>query len=57
MAYVHDEMQYRTIDDEDVANYIGQVASNHIKLAGEQLNLKCPLSGSYKIGYNWKDCH
>jgi DNA polymerase-1 len=57
MAYVHDEWQTRTIDDEDVANYIGQVQAESIKWAGEQLELKCPLAGSFKIGYNWKDCH
>ena len=57
MAYVHDEWQTRTIDDEAVANYIGQLQADSIKWAGEELGLKCPLAGSFKIGYNWKDCH
>lgn len=57
MGWVHDEWQTRTIDDEDVANYIGQIQAEEIKRAGETFDLKCELAGSYKIGYNWKDCH
>lgn len=57
MAYVHDEWQTRTVDDEDLANYIGQTQADSIKWAGEELGMKCPLAGKYVVGYNWKDCH
>lgn len=57
MNYVHDEWQTRTVDDEDVANYIGKVQANAIMQAGLDLGVKCPLAGAFKIGYNWKDCH
>lgn len=57
MAYVHDEWQTRVEDNEELARYVGQVQAESIKWAGEELGLKCPLAGSFKIGYNWKDCH
>lgn len=57
MAYVHDEWQTRTIDNEDVANYVGKVQADSIVWAGEELGMKCPLAGKYVIGYNWKGCH
>ena len=57
MAYVHDEWQTRTVDDEDLANYIGQTQADSIKWAGEELGMKCPLAGKYVVGYNWAQCH
>ena len=57
MAYVHDEWQTRTIDDEDVANFVGMTQADSIRWAGEELGLKCPLAGKYIIGYNWAQCH
>ena len=59
MAYVHDEWQSRLRDGlpEDVYEHVGKTMADSIRWAGEELGLKCPLSGSYKIGYNWKDCH
>jgi len=59
MAYVHDEWQSRIRDGlpEDVYEHVGKTMADSIRWAGEELGLKCPLSGSYKIGYNWKDCH
>lgn len=57
MNYVHDEWQTRTIDDENVATYIGQVQAQSIVQAGIDLGVKCPLAGKSIIGYNWKDCH
>lgn len=59
MAYVHDEWQTRVLDGlpEDVYKHIGMLQADSIRWAGEELGLKCPLAGSFKIGYNWKDCH
>lgn len=57
MNYVHDEWQTRTIDDEDIAKYIGQVQAQSIVQAGIDLGVKCPLAGKSIIGYNWADCH
>lgn len=59
MAYVHDEWQTRVLDGlpDDVYQHIGKVQADSIRWAGEELGLKCPLAGSFKIGFNWKDCH
>lgn len=57
MNYVHDEWQTRTVDDEDVANYIGKVQAQSIVQAGIDLGVKCPLAGKSIIGYNWRDTH
>lgn len=59
MAYVHDEWQSRFPDyySEDIQIHIGETMAKAIEWAGVDLGVKCPLAGSYKIGYNWKDCH
>lgn len=59
MAYVHDEWQTRVRDGlpEYVYEEIGKIQADSIRWAGVELGLKCPLAGSFKIGYNWKDCH
>lgn len=59
MAYVHDEWQSRVRDGlpVDVYIHIADVMADSIRWAGEDLGVRCPLAGSYKIGYNWKDCH
>jgi DNA polymerase-1 len=55
--YVHDEWQTEVPRDRNLALYVGQVQAEAIKLAGEELNLKCPMMGSYRIGRNWYDTH
>lgn len=59
MNYVHDEWQSRVRDGlpDDVYEYIAKTMAESITWAGVDLGVKCPLAGSYKIGYNWKDCH
>lgn len=55
--FVHDEWQVETIDDDDIANYVAQTMIESIVQTGENLNLKCPLAGEAKFGYNWKETH
>lgn len=57
MAYVHDEWQVETPDDDDVADYVGKAMAESIVQAGIDLNVKCPLAGNYVIGRNWAECH
>lgn len=67
MNYVHDEWQvrFKVEDRYDFAEHLifkeinkaGELMAESIKWAGEDLNVKCPLAGAFKIGYNWKDCH
>ena len=55
MLNVHDEWQFET--EPSHANAVGMVACDSMRLAGEQLGIRVPLTGEYKIGNNWKECH
>ena len=55
VANVHDEFQYQV--KENQADKLGQLAVQAITNAGNELNLRCPLTGEYKIGNNWKETH
>jgi DNA polymerase I len=55
--FVHDEWQTQVNAGRDVAEYVASVQKDSIRLAGEQLNLLCPMSGSSDIGLTWKDTH
>jgi DNA polymerase I-like protein with 3'-5' exonuclease and polymerase domains len=55
VANVHDEIQME-VSEKD-ADKIGQMAIDAIKEAGEAFNLRCPLTGEYKVGYNWSETH
>jgi DNA polymerase I-like protein with 3'-5' exonuclease and polymerase domains len=52
---VHDEYQCEI--REEHAEQAGKILAEAIKLAGEHFKFKCPLSGSYDIGDNWKETH
>lgn len=55
VANVHDEFQMES--HIDIAEEVGKIAADSIRLAGEYYNFRCPLSGSYDIGENWKETH
>lgn len=55
MLNVHDEFQMET--DPEIAEHVGQLAADSIRLAGEFFNLACPLAGAYDIGNNWAETH
>jgi hypothetical protein len=55
LAWVHDELQFEC--DPDIADEFGKLAVDCIRRAGEFFNLKLPLTGEYKIGANWAECH
>ena len=52
---MHDEVQLSV--QPEYAKEIGQLFAKSIEIAGTQLELKCPVSGSYDIGDNWKETH
>ncbi|MGY6517453.1 MAG: DNA polymerase [Lysobacteraceae bacterium] len=52
---IHDEFQIEV--DEDLAETIGKIAADSIRLAGEAFDMRCPLAGAYDIGDNWRDTH
>lgn len=62
---VHDEDQFETPNNLQIAVRVGEIAADKIRLAGEAFNLKCPMAGSlwnddindYTIGLTWFDTH
>lgn len=54
-ANVHDEVQFSSLPD--LAETIGKLFAESIRLAGERMNLRCPLAGAYDIGENWSSTH
>ncbi len=63
--FVHDEWQTECPNNMDVAIAIAKMQADSLKEVGEELNLKCPLAGSYwnddhhdyTIGTNWSVTH
>jgi len=62
---VHDEWQTETTNNMESALCIAKMQADSLKEVGEELNLKCPLAGSYwseyhkdyTIGTNWSITH
>jgi DNA polymerase I len=55
--FVHDEWQTETIDDKECIETVKQEQVQAIIDTGEIFKLRCPLSGSSKMGYNWAETH
>ena len=54
-ANVHDEWQIECREQD--AEKVGQLGVESIGEAGIILNMRCPLTGEYKVGNNWKETH
>jgi DNA polymerase I-like protein with 3'-5' exonuclease and polymerase domains len=52
---IHDEWQISC--NPEIAEQVGEIATDAIRLAGERLNFACPLKGNYDIGKNWGETH
>jgi DNA polymerase I-like protein with 3'-5' exonuclease and polymerase domains len=55
VANVHDEWQVEV--EENRADEVGKLGIQSITDAGIILNMRCPLSGEYRVGNNWKETH
>lgn len=55
VANVHDEWQIEVKEGSE--EVVGQLGVEAIQEAGEVLNMRCPLTGEYKAGNNWKETH
>lgn len=55
VAFSHDEVQIECLAD--TPERIGTTVVQAIKDAGEDLKLRCPLNGEYKIGSSWAETH
>ncbi len=54
---VHDEWQTEVEKDLEIANRVGQIQADSIRIVAEEFNLNCPFKGNYKIGRNWNETH
>lgn len=52
---VHDEFQME--GPEHLADWLGELGKDAIRLAGEAYDLRCPLAGSADKGHNWAETH
>jgi len=55
VANVHDEWQIEV--EESRAEEVGMLGVKAITNAGIELSMRCPLTGEYKVGNNWKETH
>ena len=55
VANVHDEWQIEV--EERMAEEAGKMGVEAIAEAGQVLSMRCPLTGEYKVGNNWKETH
>ena len=55
VANIHDEWQIEV--KEEQAEFLGEMAVKSMIEAGKLLNLRCAMTGEYKIGDNWSETH
>ena len=55
VANIHDEWQIQV--KEYQADFVGRLGVEAIEKASEYFNMRCPLTGEYKIGENWYETH
>jgi DNA polymerase I len=55
VANVHDEWQIEV--EQARAEEVGKLGVQSIAEAGQVLNMRCPLTGEYNVGNNWKETH
>jgi DNA polymerase I-like protein with 3'-5' exonuclease and polymerase domains len=55
VIYYHDEYQWEC--DPAIADKVLTLGCESVKLAGEALNLRVPLSASGSVGQSWRDTH
>lgn len=55
VANVHDEWQLEV--PETFAEQVGRIGVESIEEAGKVLEMRCPLTGEFKAGNNWKETH
>jgi DNA polymerase I - 3''-5'' exonuclease and polymerase domains len=55
VANVHDEWQIEV--PWTFAEQVGRLGVESIEEAGKVLEMRCPLTGEFKYGNNWKETH
>lgn len=52
---IHDEIQAEVRNDQSES--FGRLAVASIEAAGRYFELRCPLSGEFRLGHNWSETH
>lgn len=52
---IHDEIQAEVHNDQSES--FGRLAVASIEAAGRYFELRCPLSGEFRLGHNWSETH
>jgi DNA polymerase I-like protein with 3'-5' exonuclease and polymerase domains len=55
VANIHDEWQIQVLESQ--ADFVGKLGVEAIEKAGQHYNMRCPLTGEYKIGDSWYETH
>jgi DNA polymerase I-like protein with 3'-5' exonuclease and polymerase domains len=55
VANVHDEWQIEVL--REFAEQVGKSGVESIEEAGRVLEMRCPLTGEFKVGNTWKETH
>lgn len=55
VLWVHDEFQIECKEEE--AEDVGKLAIKSFELAGKHFGFRCPITGEYKLGRNWRETH
>lgn len=55
VVHVHDEFQCMVRDG--YTERVGTIAIDAFRKAGEYYNLRCPFTGEFKVGNNWRETH
>jgi DNA polymerase I len=56
LGWIHDELQFAARNQE-VADYIGNLAKTLAQDIGDLFDFQCPLDGEFKKGSTWADTH
>tara|TARA_R100000458_G_C8235769_1_gene216184 strand:- start:318 stop:1028 length:711 start_codon:yes stop_codon:yes gene_type:complete len=55
VAHIHDEVQFVVRNDH--ADQVGQLICDAYKKAGDELGIRIPTPGSFKVGKDWSETH
>jgi len=55
LIWYHDEIQFEC--EPELADELGKLAIECIARAERYFSVRVPLTGEYKVGKNWKECH
>jgi len=55
VANIHDEWQLQVLESQ--ADFVGRLGVEAIEKAGQHYEMRCPLTGEYKIGDSWYETH